>query len=104
MDTENAKKKNRGEEKEVKPVVIGSVSVENARVIEGKNGDVVFFTLELNGLYIYNCRVATGKNGDFISWPQMKGKDDKYYNVVYGKLDKSDEEDILKEVERQINA
>ena len=104
MDTKNAKKKNRGEEKEVKPVVIGSVSVENARVIEGKNGDVVFFTLELNGLYIYNCRVATGKNGDFISWPQMKGKDDKYYNVVYGKLDKSDEEDILKEVERQINA
>lgn len=105
MDTSKAKSKSKKDDKkEVKEIVIGSVSVENARVIEGKNGDVVFFTLELNGLYIYNCRVATGKNGDFISWPQMKGKDDKYYNVVYGKLSEDDQKEILKEVERQINA
>ena len=107
MNTSKAKKVNsekKGEDKQQKEVVIGSVSVENCRVVEGRNGDIVFFTLELNGLYIYNCRVATGKNGDFISFPQTKGKDDKYYNVVYGRLNKSDEEDILKEVERQINA
>ena len=105
MNTTNAKNKMKKEEKpDVKEIVIGSVHVENARVIEGKNGDIVFFTLELNGLYIYNCRVATGKNGDFISWPQMKGKDDKYYNVVWGKLSESDQKDILEEVERQINA
>ena len=104
MNTSNAKKKNQEEKKGVKEVVIGSVSVENARVIEGKNGDVVFFTLELNGVYIYNCRVASGKNGDFISWPQTKGKDGKYYNVVFGKLSDDDQKGILAEVERQINA
>lgn len=104
MDTSKAKKKTKKEgTQETRTLSIGDVAVENVRVVEGRNGDIVFFTLVMNGLYIYNCRVATGKNGDFISWPQTKGKDDKYYNVVWGKFADGEEADILELVENTLN-
>ena len=74
-----------------------------ARAVEGKNGTVVFFTLELNGVTINNCRVAEGKNGDFISLPQYRGNDGKYYSHVYFRFTKNDEAAILDEVEKLIN-
>ena len=104
MNTSKAKKNGKNEEREVEYLLADNFEVENARVIEGKKGDVVFFTLKLHGLYIYNCRVATGKDGDFISWPQTKGNDGKWYNVCWGRFIKEEEEKILAEVERQINA
>lgn len=104
MDTSKAKKKTKKEgTQDTRTLSIGDVAVENVRVVEGKNGDIVFFTLVLNGLYIYNCRVATGKNGDFISWPQQKGKDDKYYNVCYGKFANDDEKDIIELVQNTLD-
>ena len=88
MDTSKAKKQTKKEETATPNITVYSHGVENVRVVEGKNGDVVFFTLELNGIYIYNCRVAEGKNGEFISWPQTKStKDGKYYNTVFARLD-----------------
>ena len=83
---------------------IRSHEVSNVRVIEGKNGDVVFFTLKVNGLTIYNCRVATGKNGDFISLPQYKGKNGTYYNVVYAAFSDEDSKKILEEIQAAIDA
>ena len=103
MDTSKAKSK-KEDKTEVKEIVIGSVSVENARVIEGKNGDVVFFTLLLNDIYIYNCRVATGKNGDFISWPQVKGNNDKYFNTCYARLSEETSKQILFAVQEAIDS
>ena len=74
MDTSKAKKtEKKGSDpatSDKKPLEITSSAVQNVRVVEGKNGDIVFFTLMLNGIMIYNCRVATGKNGDFVSYPQ----------------------------------
>lgn len=104
MNTSKAKKNApKQEENEVNYFLADKFTVERVRVIDGKNGDVVFFTLEVRGLYIYNCRVATGKNGDFISWPQAKGSDGKYYNVCYGRLIPEEEKAILAEVQRQID-
>ena len=103
MNTSNAKKNKPREEKDEKYFLADQFTVERVRVIDGENGDIVFFTLEVRGLYIYNCRVATGKNGDFISWPQTKGKDGKYYNSCYGKFIPEEEEAILAEVQRQID-
>ncbi len=104
MDTTKAKKKGqKAEEKERDYCEVRSVEVKNVRVIAGKNGDLVFFTLALNGVTIYNCRVATGKNGDFISFPQYKGSDGKYYNNVYVSLAEEDSAAILEEIQRQIN-
>ena len=73
------------------------------RVVEGKNGDIVFFTLILNDVSIYNCRVATGKNGDFISFPQYKGSNENYYNNVYESLSDEDAGKILADIQAAID-
>ena len=82
---------------------VESFGVTRARVVEGKNGSVIFFSLDLNGVTINNCRVAEGKNGDFISLPQYRGSDGKYYSHVFFRFSEDDEKAILAEVEKQIN-
>lgn len=104
MNTSKAKKTEAKEKQERSFIELRSMAVKNVRVVAGKNGDLVFFTLELNGVTIYNCRVATGKNGDFISFPQYKGSDGKYYNNVYVSLSDEDSAKILEEIQKQIDA
>ena len=82
---------------------MASFAVDNVRVIDTKNGDMVLFTLALNGVTVYNCRVATGKNGDFISFPQYKGTNGNYYNNVYAPLSDDDTKKILDEVQKAID-
>ena len=104
MDTSKAKKKQvNTQEKEREYIKITSALVENSRVVSGAKGDIVFFTLILNGVKIYNCRVATGKDGDFISFPQYKGTNGQYYNNVYASISKNDSDDILAVVQAQID-
>lgn len=103
MDTSKAKKAKKAEKKELEFITIDTVSVDRVRVVESKNGDLVFFTLTINGVTIYNCRVATGKNGDFISFPQYKGSNGTYYNNVYCALSDEDTKMILDEVQAQLN-
>lgn len=104
MNTSKAKKQApKKDEEQVKTLQLMSFAVENVRVVEGKNGDVVFFTLLLNDIYIYNCRVATGKNGDFISWPQVKGNNDKYFNTCYARLSEETSKQILFAVQEAID-
>lgn len=106
MDTSKAKKttKKKEQAQEHPTIEVRDCDVKNVRVVEGKNGDLVFFTLMLNGVTIYNCRVATGKNGDFISFPQYKGSDGNYYNNVYVALSDEDSARILEIIQSAINA
>lgn len=102
MNTKNAKKSK--EAKERKFATISSFSVDNVRVVEGKNGDIVFFTLTVNDVTIYNCRAATTKSGeDFISFPQYKGGNGNYYNNVYVSISDEDNKKILGEVQAAID-
>ncbi len=105
MDTSKAKKsgKTKQETKEREYIEVRSAEVKNVRVVDSKNGDLVFFTLVLNGVTIYNCRVANGKNGDFISFPQYKGSNGEYYNNVYAALSEMDSDNILTNVQAAIN-
>ena len=104
MDTTKAKKKNTKEQvKERVYCEIRDFAVDNVRVVDGRNGDLVFFTLMINGVTIYNCRVATGKNGDFISFPQYKGTNGTYYNNVYVAIGDEDSAKILSAVQDAIN-
>lgn len=103
MNTKNAKKSNKKESSERTFITVSSYGVENVRVVEGKNGDIVFFTLDVNGVKIYNCRAATGKNGDFISFPQYKGTNGNYYNNVYAPLSDEDTAKILADVQKAID-
>lgn len=106
MNTSKAKKatKKEGQAKERINIEVREFEVKNVRVVEGKTGDLVFFTLVLNGVTIYNCRVATGKNGDFISFPQYKGSDGNYYNNVYVALSDEDSAKILAAIQTAIDA
>jgi DNA-binding cell septation regulator SpoVG len=101
MNTKNAKKNK--ETKERTFATISSFKTDNVRVVEGKNGDIVFFTLTINDVTIYNCRAATGKNGDFISFPQYKGTNGNYYNNVYVSISDEDAKKILDEVQKTID-
>ena len=103
MNTSKAKK-NTKEGKGREFLEVRSAEVSNVRVIDGKNGgDVVFFTLNLNGVIINNCRVATGKNGDFVSFPQYKGNNNQWYNTVYAALSDEDAKKILQDVQTAID-
>ena len=64
--------------------------------------DVVFFDVEINGVTIYGCKVVEGKNGDFVSFPSHKGKDGKYYNHAWIKLDDDSTAAIVKQVEEML--
>ena len=103
MNTKNAKKANKKEQTERENIVLTSYEVSNVRVIDTKNGDMVLFTLMVNGVTIYNCRVATGKNGDFISFPQYKGTNGNYYNNVYAPLSDEDTKILLADVQTAID-
>lgn len=96
-------KKPKTKSKEIVTGTIESLHVDHVRCVEGKNGSLVFFTLTLNGVVINNCRVAEGKNGDFISLPQYRGNDGKYYSHVFFRFSDDDEAAILAEVERLLN-
>lgn len=104
MNTTKAKKvSKKAEQTEREYIELRSAEVKNVRVVESRNGDLVFFTAVINGVVIYNCRVATGKNGDFISFPQYKGSDGKWYNNVYVSLTEEDSNKILELVQAEID-
>ena len=104
MDTSKAKKATKkAEQQERTYCEVREKAVENVRVVDSRNGDLIFFTLTINGVKIYNCRVATGKNGDFISFPQYKGNNGEYYNNVYVSLSEEDSKAILEDVQNAIN-
>lgn len=103
MDTSKAKK-NAKKESTKEYCKVDTVKVENVRVVDTSKGDLVFFNLTINGVTIYSCRVVNGANGDFISSPQQKGKDGKYYNMVYVALSPDDSKLILDDIQEQLNA
>lgn len=104
MNTSNAKKNKKEDQQQERTFCeVRECEVKNVRVVDGKNGDLVFFTLMINGVTIYNCRVATGKNGDFISFPQYKGSNGTYYNNVYVSISDEDSNRILEEIQKQID-
>ena len=104
MDTSKAKKTKTETKKKVDYIKVDTVKVENVRVVETSKGDLVFFNLTINGVTIYSCRVVNGQNGDFISFPQQKGSNDKYYNLAYAPLSPDDSKTILDEIQAQLNA
>lgn len=82
---------------------VTSKSVSNVRAVDSKNGALVYFTLEINGVQINSCRVASGKNGDFISFPQYKGSNDKWYSYVWAKLSDEDSAEILEMIQKELD-
>lgn len=97
VNSKTTKKATKKNEREF--IEVTSFAVSNARVVSTKKGELIFFTLNLNGIFINNCKVASGKNGDFISFPQYKGSNGEYYNTIYASLSPEDTDKILTAVE-----
>ena len=80
---------------------VTSWEVQRARATQ--RGDI-YFTLVLNGISINNCRVVQlSDNREFISFPQYKGSDNTWYNVVYARLADELQSQILDEVYDQVD-
>ena len=104
MDTSKAKKAKAENTEERKTLKNPEYSVSHVRVWSQSNkNDVVFFTLEINGISINGCKVIEGKNGDFIGFPSQKGKDDTYYPIVWVPLAEEDVKAILALVQEELN-
>lgn len=73
------------------------------RVVCVGQNNTVLADIEINGIRIYGVRVVEGKNGDFLSFPQTKGKDGKYYSIVWCPLSKKDQADIIAAIEAKLN-
>lgn len=71
------------ENKEASAPVVNDLKVLRAKEYQ----DNIFMDLEINGVTIYGCRFVEGSKGNFVSFPSHKGKDGKYYNYAYIKLD-----------------
>lgn len=95
---ENANAKNKNNIEELK---IDNYCVKRAITV-GEDANVLA-DVEINGITIYGMRVVEGKNGDFLSFPQNKGRDGKYYSICWAKLSEKDQTDILKAIEDKLN-
>lgn len=93
---ENAKKNNNIEE-----LKIDNYCVKRATSV-GEDATVLA-DVEINGITIYGMRVVESEKGDFLSFPQKKGKDGKYYSICWAKLSEKDQADILKAIEDKLN-
>ena len=93
-----------GKKKETKAV---DHEIEVLRAVEfpEKNGQHnIGFDVKINGVTIYGCILIQGEKEDgeeysFPTFPQRKGKDDKYYNIAYVNLSDADKEAIEKGIE-----
>lgn len=64
------------------------------------------FSMKVNGITIYNCiyNVGTSKKGDWdaINFPQVKGKDDNYYNLVWFPITQELKDEIVKQLSNMV--
>lgn len=85
-------------------ITVTQADVDRVRAVEFEGRVQVFFTLTLNGVSINNCRVVGGKDGDFIGFPSRKSNDGKYYKHVYANISPEDSKAILDKVEKEVNS
>ena len=90
-------KLSRKEEKEKECIKVTTAHDSNVRMYN----ETIFFNLMLNGVQINGCTVARNKDGDnFISFPSEKGKNGKWYKIVYAVLSEEDQDNILMEIQK----
>ena len=95
------KNTNANKNSNIEELKIDSYRVKRA-VTVGEDANVVA-DVEINGITIYGMRVVEGENGDFLSFPQRKSKDGKWYSVCWAKLSDKDQADIMKAIEDKLN-
>ena len=79
--------------------------VKVTRAKEFDNGSVAF-DMVVNGVTIYGCWYREGekdgKEYEIINFPSQKGKDDKYYNIAWFKIDDDLKSDIIAQLQKLV--
>ena len=66
----------------------------------GKDDKYAFFTLELPGLSLYSCKLTYNKAGEpFVVPSQTQGKDGKWYNNFFLRMNPDMEKEVIRMVE-----
>ena len=86
------------------PKAIYDVKVTRAKEFDG---GAVTFDMIVNGVQLYGCwyREGQDKNGkdyEMISFPSQKGKDGKYYNHCWFKVDDDTKADIIDQLQKLV--
>ena len=88
---------------------LDSFEILRAVELEYKGNKDVLADVKLNGVCIYGCRPVTytdkadGKEKDFLSWPERKGKDDKYYKIAYMALSAEDQQKVCDAIYQKLD-
>jgi hypothetical protein len=93
--TNTNENKNSREEQPV--LTVSSYSVKKARTTEG---GIVMADVVINGITIYGMKILANKSSGeaFLSWPSQKGRDGKYYSIVWARLADADQERIISDI------
>ena len=79
--------------------------VKVTRAKEFDNGSVAF-DMVVNGVTIYGCWYREGeKDGEeyqIVNFPSQKGKDGKYYNIAWFKIDDELKADIIAQLQKLV--
>lgn len=79
--------------------------VKVTRAKEFDNGNVAF-DMVVNGVTIYGCWYREGekdgKEYEIINFPSQKGKDDKYYNIAWFKIEDELKTDIIAQLQKLV--
>lgn len=67
---------------------MAKIIVSNVRLSSKEGSCKAFANIDISGVIeIYGCKLMDGQNGTWVSMPQRKGKDDKWYDEVRIKSD-----------------
>lgn len=81
--------------------------LDNYKVLRARTtqGGIVMADVVINGLTVYGMKILANKTSGeaFLSWPSTKGKDGKYYSIVWAKLADSDQEKIIGAIYRWLD-
>ena len=79
--------------------------VKVTRAKEFDNGSVAF-DMVVNGVTIYGCWYREGekdgKEYEIINFPSQKGKDSKYYNIAWFKIEDELKSDIIAQLQKLV--
>lgn len=86
--------------------VMYEVSVTRAKNLSKDGKTTIAFDMEVNGIKIYSCiyreGIKDGKEWKLIDFPSVKGKDGKYYNMVWFPVSKELVEIVAKAIEAKL--
>lgn len=66
-----------------------NLNIERLHRFEGDSKLKAFVDLSVGNFVVKGLKIVEGKKGLFLSMPQEKGKDGKWYNVFYPKTEEA---------------